>query len=442
MRFPLPEASIMLRFLQHNHRVHAQRATITQKTGDDKHKKTRQNPELTINNQGFKRRIIIALMTSQSEISIALAAADQPNMVESAVQLNDALEQWLDCEVIGIDTEFVRERTWRADLGLVQLSDGKTVWLVDPLKTGPIHALAKLFENHSIVKVLHAPSEDLDVLLYTTGAVPDPLFDTQIACAMLGQSLQMGYHKTVEWMLDIIIDKGETRSNWCKRPLRPAQLHYAALDVCLLPMMYRKLLSQLKDLGRNDWLAEDSRRLLVKAQTPAIPEHSWKRVGGNGKLDGVSLAILQSLATWRDKEAERRNLARNFVIRDNALMTIANQKPESLDELSALDIWHPNAIRRHGPAVLGLIDKVLQEGLVAQPPETLKPEHRKVINDMRRVVLGVATKLSVDPALLASRRELESLVLTPQGEPVPERFMGWRKNLITEELLALQNAKT
>ena len=379
-------------------------------------------------------------MINQSELSIALAAADQPIMVESAVQLQQAIETWLGCKVIGIDTEFVRERTWRAELGLVQLSDGERVWLVDPLKTGPLHPLAALLEDKNIVKILHAPSEDLDVLFYTTGAVPEPLFDTQIACAMLGESLQMGYHKTVEWLLGIIVDKGETRSNWCKRPLRPAQLHYAALDVILLPMMHRQLLTRLQDLGRENWLAEDCARLLRKAQTPADPEQAWKRINGNGRLDGASLAILQSLATWRDKEAERRNLARGFVIKDTALLTIANQQPDSLNALSELDIWHPKAIQRKGDNLIAIIDHVLEEGITAKAPDMLQPEHRKLMSDMRRLVLGKATELAVDPALLASKRELESLILSPQGEPLPERFLGWRKDIITDELIVLKDA--
>jgi ribonuclease D len=379
-------------------------------------------------------------MINQSEINIALAAAGQPIMVESAGQLHQAIKTWLGCEVIGIDTEFVRERTWRADLGLVQLSDGERVWLVDPLKTGPLHPLAALLEDKNIVKILHAPSEDLDVLLYTTGAVPEPLFDTQIACAMLGESLQMGYHKTVEWLLGVIVDKGETRSNWCKRPLRPAQLHYAALDVILLPMMHRQLLSRLQDIGRENWLTEDCARLLNKAQIPADPEQAWKRINGNGRLDGTTLAILQSLATWRDKEAERRNLARGFVIKDTALMTIANQQPDSLDALSELDIWHPNAIRRNGHNLITIIDQILEEGITAQTPDMLQPEHRKLMSDMRRLVLGKATELDVDPALLASKRELESLILSPQGEPLPERFLGWRKDIITDQLIVLKDA--
>jgi len=378
-------------------------------------------------------------MINQSEINKAFAAADRPIMVESAAQLQQAISDWLGCEVIGIDTEFVRERTWRADLGLVQLSDGKTVWLVDPLKTGPLHLLSALFEDQSITKILHAPSEDLDVLMYTTGGVPKPLFDTQTACAMLGQSLQMGYHNTVEWLLDITVDKGETRSNWCKRPLRPAQLHYAALDVILLPMMHRQLLTRLENIGRDGWLAEDCSRLLNKAQTQADPEQSWKRINGNGRLDGTSLAILQSLATWRDEVAERRNLARGFIIKDTALLTIANQQPGNLDALSELDVWHPRAIQRHGKTVINTIDQILQQGITAQAPDMLQSEHRKMMAGMRKLVMEKATELSVEPALLASRRELETLILLPEGEPLSERFMGWRKKIITDDLITLKD---
>ena len=379
-------------------------------------------------------------MIDKDEVDAALAAALEPVMVETAADLERSVADWLECDVIGIDTEFVRERTWRADLGLVQLSDGKKVWLVDPLKTGPLHALATLFEDPSIVKILHAPSEDLDVLLYTTGAVPKPLFDTQIACAMLGESLQLGYHKTVEWLLDLTIDKGETRSNWLKRPLRPAQLHYAALDVCLLPMMYRQLMSRLEASDRNEWAQEDCNRLLAKALTPPAPELSWKRIAGHNRLNGTELAILQALASWREEEAERRNLARGFVIKDQALMTIATQQPDSLDALSALDVWHPKAVLRNGHTLIAIIDRILDEGRIAEAPAMLQLEHKKLMADMRSWVQQQSTKLDVEPALLASKRQLEGLILTANGEPLPERFLGWRNDVITHKLAELKNA--
>lgn len=379
-------------------------------------------------------------MDKKEAIKNALSAAEKPIMVETASQLEQALGELLACDVVGIDTEFVRERTWRADLGLVQLSDGLRVWLVDPLASGSLEPLAQLFSNRDIVKILHAPSEDLDVLLYTTGSVPDPLFDTQIACAMLGQSLQMGYHKTVEWLLDMTIDKGETRSNWCHRPLRPAQIRYAALDVCLLPLMQRILMQRLDELDRASWLAEDCARLLDRAMTPADPELSWMRLSGNGRLDGVSLAILQALATWRDTEAEKRNLARGFVVKDADLMTIANKKPGSPEELSRLKLSYPKSVQQHGLALLATVARVLKQGLKAKSPETLQPEHRKLMSDMRHVVQKKAAELSVDPALLASKRELESLILLPEGEPLPERYLGWRKDIITNDLVALKEA--
>jgi len=378
-------------------------------------------------------------MINKTEISSAIASADTPIMVESATELEQAIEIWQQCDVIGIDTEFVRERTYRADLGLVQLSDGHDVWLVDPLKTGPLHSLAPFFENAEVTKILHAPPEDLSVLLNTTGAGPWPLFDTQTACAMLGQSLQMGYHKTVEWLLEITIDKGETRSNWLKRPLRPAQLHYAALDVCLLPLMQRELLNQLEALDRLHWLEEDCDRLLRKSRIAVVPEQSWMRINGNNRLDSVSLAILQKLASWRELQADRRNLARGFVVKDAALMVIARAKSFVADELLELDIMHPRVIERNQQTITAMVDDVLQSGALVTPLDTLNSKQRKLMVDMRELVLKKATELSIDPALLASKRELEGLIFASNASEIPERFLGWRKTVISDELISLMD---
>jgi ribonuclease D len=377
-------------------------------------------------------------MISKSEITTAIAAADTAIMVETATHLQQVIEQWQECEVIGIDTEFVRERTYRADLGLVQVSDGHQVWLVDPLTSGDHRVFESLYQNAVVTKILHAPSEDLGVLLNTTGVCPEPLFDTQIACAMLGQSLQMGYHKTVEWLLDIQIDKGETRSNWLKRPLRPAQLHYAALDVCLLPMMQRELRSRLEELDRLHWLEEDCNRMLQKARTPTVPANSWMRINGNSRLDGVSLAILHKLAEWREHEADRRNLARGFVIKDAMLMTIAREQPANIEELSDLDLLHPRVLDRNGRALISIVKQTIQSGHKAISPASLDKAQRILMADMRQLVLNKSKELSVDPALLASKRELEGLIFTADGGKIPERFLGWRKPVISDELVALK----
>lgn len=381
-------------------------------------------------------------MINKTQLSTAIAAADTPTMVETAADLQAAIDLWLQCDVIGIDTEFIRERTYRADLGLVQVSDGLKVWLVDPLACGPLQVFATLLDSASVCKILHAPSEDLGVLLHTTGSCPKPMFDTQIACAMLGQSLQMGYHKTVEWLLDIEIDKGETRSNWLMRPLRPAQLHYAALDVCLLPMMRAELKQRLFSEDRLHWLEEDCDRLLQKAQEPVIPANSWKRIGGNNRLDGISLAILQELASWRELKADHRNLARGFVVKDPALMSIAKSQPSSMTDLAAMDIMHPRALQRNGKALVKIVNQVLQEGTSVDVPEGMTHSQRSLLADMRKVVIRKAEELSIDPALLASKRELEGLIFTAEGDDIPERFLGWRKPIITDELVVLQEQHT
>jgi ribonuclease D len=376
-------------------------------------------------------------MIIKSEIKPALAAADAAIMVETNQQLAEVLALWQDCEVIGIDTEFVRERTYRADLGLVQLSDGHTVWLVDPLKTGPIDGLAQLFENPNVVKVLHAPSEDLDVLLYTTGACPEPLFDTQVACSMLGESLQLSYHHMVNWLLDITIDKGETRSNWLKRPLRPAQLHYAALDVCLLPMIYRELAERLENANRSSWLEEDCRRLLSRAFTELDPAESWMKIRGSNRLSPASCVILQKLAEWREIEADRRNLAKGFVIKNPELLAIAYAAPQSISQLTSLGELHPKVVERYGKRLLELVDEAQKSGLQVTPLRSLDPQQRNLLAGMKKRVAAKAKELQVEPALLASRRELENLILTDADTPLPERFLGWRKDLITNDLVEL-----
>jgi ribonuclease D len=371
-------------------------------------------------------------------MSTAMAAAHRPVMVTSAGQLKQCIEGWMACDVLGIDTEFVRERTWRADLGLVQISDGETVWLVDPLQCGSLEPLGALLEHPALVKILHAPSEDLEVMLFSTGSAPVPLFDTQTACAMLGQPLQMAYHKTAEWLFGITVDKGETRSNWCKRPLRPAQLHYAALDVCLLPSMYRELHKRLQGLGREAWLEDECTRMVERACEPTDLQHSWKRIRSIGKLDGVALAVLQALATWRDQQAERLNRARGFFIKDQALLAIARNQPDSLDALAALAVVSPRTLAAHGGSIIELVVDTLDSGRRIQPPKTLKPAQRRLLGAMKQLVKQRADELSVEPALLASRRDLEALVLTKPGEPLSERFTGWRQEVITDDLLALK----
>jgi ribonuclease D len=368
----------------------------------------------------------------------ALSAGEHPILLESAAQLADAANQWESSEMLGIDTEFVRERTYRADLGLVQISDGRTAWLVDPQAVGSLEPLAQLMANTAITKILHSSSEDLEVLMYALGQLPEPLVDTQIASAMLGQPLQMAYQHAVKWLFDVSIDKDQTRSNWCRRPLHSRQLRYAAMDVVLLPMMLQKIRPQLEEAGRWEWLVEDVARMKRNSLTPVEPEKAYLRFPGIGRMDCNALKALQALAAWREKTAKMKNRARGFVISDSGLMQLARLRPSSEKEIREIEEIHPGALHRYQTRLLQLITDSQFSTATVENIEKLSNTQHQQLKAMRRSVSESAQELGIDPALLASRRELEKLIrAAAMGQQIPERFLGWRKEIITDDLVQL-----
>ena len=377
-------------------------------------------------------------MLDNTSMTQALSAGEHPILLESATQLANAAKQWEGSEVLGIDTEFVRERTYRADLGLVQISDGRTAWLVDPQAVGSLEPLTQLMANTAITKILHSSSEDLEVLMYTLGQLPEPLVDTQIASAMLGQPLQMAYQHAVKWLFDVAVEKDQTRSNWCRRPLHSSQLRYAAMDVVLLPMMLQKIRPQLEEAGRWEWLVEDVDRMKRNSLMPVEPEKAYLRFPGIGRMDEPGLKALQALAAWREKTAKLKNRARGFVISDSGLMQLARLRPSSEKEIREIEEIHPGALKRYQTRLLQLITDSQSSTTTVENIEKLSNIQHKQLKAMRRSVSESAQELGIDPALLASRRELEKLIrAAATGQQIPERFLGWRKEIITEDLLLL-----
>lgn len=377
-------------------------------------------------------------MLDNTSLKQALSAGEHPILLESAAQLANAAKQWEGSEVLGIDTEFVRERTYRADLGLVQVSDGRSAWLVDPLTVGSLEPLAQIMANTDITKILHSSSEDLEVLMYALGQLPEPLVDTQIASAMLGQPLQLAYHHAVKWLFDITVDKDQTRSNWCRRPLHSRQLRYAAMDVVLLPMMLQKIKPQLNEAGRWEWLVEDVARMKHNSLTPVEPEKAYLRFPGIGRMDSEGLKALQALAAWREKTAKMKNRARGFVISDSGLMQLARRMPSSEEEIREIEDIHPGALNRYQTQLLLIITDSQSAETPVERLENLSNAQQKLLKSMRHLVSQRAQELGIDPALLASKRELEKLIRSAaKGQQIPERFLGWRKEIITKNLMPL-----
>ena len=374
----------------------------------------------------------------RTTIDQAIAAADHPELLQTAAQLEAAERGWSSCNVLGIDTEFVRERTYRADLGLVQVSDGATAWLWDPLPFDSGEPMARLLSRPDCLKVLHSGSEDLEVLLLSLGVIPEPLVDTQIACAMLGQPLQLSFQAAVKWLFDVDIEKEHTRSNWCKRPLQEGQLHYAAMDVVLLPQMLAELRPRLESAGRWSWLEEEVARMQRTAAESVEPDLAYLRIGGGNRLDDESLRALRVLARWREETAQARNRARGFVVSDAGLLELARLRPSNLADIRLVEHLHPRALARYEQDLLKMIATAACDRSPIHRPEPLDNQQQRGLKEMRSAVQARAKSLDVDPALLASRRELERLLrAVDAGEPLPERFLGWRKDVITDELLKI-----
>lgn len=334
--------------------------------------------------------------------------------------LSEAAAHWQTRPWLGLDTEFVRERTYYPRPGLVQVSDGERVWLVDALADLPWPALAETLSHPDTTKVLHSVGEDLEVLKLLTQGQPQPLFDTQIAAAMLGRPLQLRYEHLVEEIFGAALPGGKARSDWCQRPLADDLLQYAAADVIWLPRLAEHLAGQLQACGRLSWLEEDCDRLLRSAQAASI--HPVVRVKGAAGLDDEALAMAARLAAWRDEVAQARDLPRSFVVRDEQLLALAKEGPSALSGLPM------PAQRRHGAALRALLDSGPEPDFT-RPVElvALTPEDRAAIKALQDKVTKTATELGVEPAVLASKKQLTRVV---RGER-PDWLDGWRGEILS-----------
>lgn len=365
----------------------------------------------------------------QSDAAERAVASAQPMTTSTA--LRQAMDREPQYRTIGLDTEFVRERTFYPRPGLVQLSNGQEVWLLDAVAVEHAPALGELLTDTSTLKVLHSVGEDLEILHMVSGQWPEPLFDTQVAAALLGQPLQLRYEHLVHAVLGVEPDGGKGRNNWCRRPLAPALLKYAAEDVIWLPALAEQLSEQLERADRMDWLREDCDRIVTTAragdQTPAV-----SRVKGAGRLSTPELALLDALSRWRDEQARTRDLPRRFVLDDETLLAMAQaalrgQLGQQLDALSS----------RQRRAFAAEIEAALAQVNVDayQRPAMLdafSAEERDRLRELQKAVGQVAAGLQVEPAVLASKKELARLL---RGEH-PEWLDGWRKPFLADAFRA------
>ncbi|MDH3712461.1 MAG: ribonuclease D [Gammaproteobacteria bacterium] len=325
-----------------------------------------------------------------------------------------------------LDTEFEREKTYYARLCLVQIATPDWVACIDPHALDNFDALREVMLDTSVLKVLHACSQDCEIFYQRWGAVPAPIFDTQVAAPLLGYTDQLGYAALVENMLGVHLPKSHTRTDWCQRPLSDAQLRYAEDDVRYLAALYPQLRDALLRRERLHWLTDDFAELSEPAKYANPPTDAWRRLRRLDRLANTQLATVQALAEWRETTAQARNLPRAWLLRDAALLDLARAAPTDTAELRAVENLHPRLVSRHGDTLLDLIADASERpprGLPESPSAPLTAGESAELAKLREQVQEQASHLEIDPDLLASRKKLVRLV---RGEPVSDVFKGWR----------------
>lgn len=339
---------------------------------------------------------------------------------------------------VGLDTEFIRERTYWPKLALVQIAlpadDGIEILLVDPLVPGMTAALAPLLSDARVLKIMHSPSEDLIALRQACGEVPRPLFDTQAAAALAGVGAGMGYQKLVAEIAGVDLPKGETRSDWMRRPLSPAQLEYAADDVEHLFELHDVLASKLDSLGRGAWLEADMARTVELAVADEIEPWPHLSMRSAQFFDRAAQARLLRLLRWRDAHAREADLPRSWVLDNELAAALARHPPASREALGEAVRAHPKGPRKLVDALWSALSTPLDDE--ARMPDAGLAERRDKsrVKALQDAVAKRAAELGVADAVLASRRSLEPLLDTGRW---PEALEGWRREQLEAVLQPL-----
>ena len=367
--------------------------------------------------------------------------------IAKSSELKDFCDRAAVEKYITIDTEFLRERTYFSKLCLIQLAipgdENENAVIVDTIANNlDLSPLYKIFQNQNIVKVFHAARQDLEIFYLDSGIFPYPLFDTQIAAMVCGFGDQVAYETLVRQLAKQTLDKSSRFTDWSRRPLTDAQKKYALADVTHLRVIYEVLSQQLMETGRSKWVDEELKNLISPETYDLDPKNSWRRLKTKSSSRRF-LGLVASLAEFRENFAQSKNIPRNRVIKDDALLELASNKPRNLDELSKSRLLLREA--RKGEIALGLlaaIDKGLKMPDAELPKKNLeivKVNKNSALADLLKVLLkscsegtGVASKL------IASASDLDALAM---GDRNIAALNGWRFEIFGKSALQLCDGK-
>lgn len=341
--------------------------------------------------------------------------------------------------VLAIDTEFLREKTYYARLCLLQLATPKEVVVVDPFALETLDPLIPLLESPTIVKVFHAGRQDLEILYHETGVLPAPIFDTQVAAALLGHVQQIGYGGLVHNLCGVTLKKADSFTDWARRPLTPSQINYAADDVIYLPQMYTIMRRELKKKRRLHWLDKDFEAMTDPESYKIDPYDRYRRLKRVSSLSHKQLNAAREVAAWREIDAQEKDIPRKWILTDEQIVEICKREPKTIDELYMVRGVPEKLEVRTARVLIKLIKKALDAPEDTWPeidrPVKNEPNVDIPLNLMNAVVQLRARENDIAVQTLANSSDLVRIARGYREDV--ELLTGWRKRIVGDELVDL-----
>jgi ribonuclease D len=360
-----------------------------------------------------------------------------PLLIERQTDLNVLCDVVANCNIIGLDTEFVRTRTYAPQLGLVQIAADDTAVCVDPLADLNFEQFWELLFDPARAIIMHSATQDLEVMWFHRGAIVHNLIDTQLCAALLGYQPQIGYAGLVADLAGVSLSKEQTRTDWTRRPLTTEQLDYAAKDVVYLGGMHNVLRDRLNALGRYDWALEDSAALCDLSLYQPDIENAWQRIKSIPFMQAEQQARARRLAAWREQRAVELDKPRKWIMDDKALAGIANANPRDAQTLATLDDVPAALAKRQADDLLAAVARGNTD--YANNPENYQQEIPDRDRDkaqsklLTKLIRAKAEELQIPAEVLASRRDINALL---RGETKTRILSGWRYEVIGKSLEA------
>lgn len=355
--------------------------------------------------------------------------------IDTDQQLLEYCKQSETSSYCSIDTEFVREKTYFPILALIQVATEQGMACIDPLKINDFGPLLSLFQNENMLKILHSPSQDMDLFHHYFNTLPKPVFDTQLAAAVLGYANQIGYADLVNRIRKVQLEKKYTRTDWSKRPLSEGELDYAMDDVRYLLPVYQHLSNELEELDRHDWIKADFEKMADLDTYKIDFENLWKRLKGVQKLKGEALNNADQLCRWRERLAIDKNRPRRWMMKDEDIVDIARFKPASHKEILEIGALSADYVGKNGDAILKVLEKAAAIDSADYPRH---PQFTRLNNQQQAVseCLMALSKQITDEnrialASVTGKKEIDRFIISREDNKL---MSGWRYELLGRHL--------